>query len=58
MKSSKGTRVVLLAREKRAITNYYIYYKVISSKENVSDFTQLCRKTASCIVKTQLKLID
>jgi hypothetical protein len=31
MKSSKGTRVVLLAREKRAITNYYIYYTAISS---------------------------
>jgi hypothetical protein len=37
MESSKRTRVVLLAREKRAITNYYIIKPYVQQK-NVSDF--------------------
>jgi hypothetical protein len=44
MESSKRIMVVLLAREKRAITNYYIIHKAIPSTKNVSDFNPTVEK--------------
>jgi hypothetical protein len=41
----ENSKRIMVAREKRAITNYYIYYKAIpSKKKNVFDFNPTVEK--------------